>query len=304
MPERDPNPMAGPLDERLPEGLRPTPPCPPLRLLLAHKEGVLPEDAAKEIQAHLESCALCRGLLADLEHLDPPGLTQRERESMRSALPIPLSSAGKGWRWYVVSGAIAATLLICAALTLHVWRTADSVPQTVPQTAQTHVPAPQQTQPPEPPASPAPSPAPPEVEVAKLDPPLNTAPGLVLRGAGPTGQPDASQLAPAFDAYSKNDYALAADRFNLLAKQFPRAEVPVLYLGVTQLLMHNDQAAFVSLTRAEKLATTSQRHVAEWYRAVAAVRTCNPEASDLIDTVCRDKDSPYAKQACALKEKR
>lgn len=299
MREHDLNPTPGPLDEQLPEGLRPAPACPPLRLLLAHREGVLPEDAAKEVEAHLVCCSLCRGLLADLEHLDPPGLTQRERESMRSRLPIPASSTGKGWRWYVVSGAVAATLLVCAALTLHVWRAADSVPQT----AQTHVPAPQQAPPPDRPSSPAPTSARVDVEVAKLDPPLSAAPGLVLRGAGPIGQPDASQLAPAFDAYGRNDYTLAADRFNLLAKQFPRAEVPVLYLGVTQLLMHNDQAAFVSLTRAEKLATTSQRHIAEWYRAVAAARTGNPEASDLLDTVCRDKDSSYAKQACALKEK-
>lgn len=296
----NPDPMLDPLDptkERLPEGLRPMPPCPPLRLLLAHQEGVLPEEGAKEIEAHLADCGLCRGLLSDLGALEPRGLTNRERESIRRKLPIPMASAGKNWRWYATSGAVAATLLVCAILALHTWR---SVPGIAPQAAQTPV---QPTQPLEqskPQA--APSPAPPKIEVAKLDPPLSTAPGLVLRGAGPIGQPDASQLAPAFDAYEKNNYPLAAERFDLLAKQFPRAEDPVLYLGVTQLLMHDDQAALVSLTRAEQLATARQQDVAKWYRAVAAVRTHDPQAAELLRELCRRVSSAYTKQACDLEQ--
>lgn len=288
----NPDPMLdplNPLEEQLPEGLRFTPRCPPLRLLLAHQEGVLPEDGAKEIEAHLASCGLCRGLLSDLGALEPHGLTNREREAIRGKLPIPMASSGKNWRWYAVSGAVAATLLVCAILALHTWRSVLGA-------------APQITQAPAQPsqATVASTPAPPEIAVAKLNPPLNTAPGLVLRGAGPIDQPDASQLAPAFDAYAKGDYPLAAERFNLLAKQFPRAEDPVLYLGVTQLLMHDDPAALVSLTRAEQLATTSQQDVAKWYRAIAAVRVRDPEAPELLRNLCRRDSSTYAKQACEL----
>jgi len=297
----NPDPMVDPLkptEERLPEGLRPIPPCPPLRLLLAHQEGVLPEEGAKEIDAHLASCGLCRGLLSDLSELEPRGLTERERESIRRKLPIPMASSGKNWRWYAVSGAIAATLLVCAILALHTWR---SVPGAAPQVAETPTQPSEQLTPQNAPQA-APRPAPPEIEVAKLDPPLSTAPGLVLRGAGPIDQPDASQLAPAFDAYEKNNYPLAAERFDLLAKQFPRAEDPVLYLGVTQLLMHDDQAALVSLTRAEQLATARQQDVAKWYRAVAAVRTHDPEAAELLRELCRRDSSAYTKQACDLEQ--
>lgn len=292
MPEFDP--IFDASKETLPAGLRPTLPCPPLRLLLAHREGVLAEDAAAEIAGHLERCGLCRCLLADLEHgnLEPPGLSQRERDLMRRKLPIPMAADSKNWRWYAVSGALAAVLLMCAVLALRTWPSREG------QTAQTA-----QVVQPKPPEPAVPSQEQqPQVEIAKLAPPLALAPGLVLRG-GPVGQPNPDQLAPSFSAYEKSDYPLAAERFDLLAKQFPRAEVPVLYLGVTQLLMHDDQAAFTSLTRASQLATSETKDAAAWYLAIAAVRTRNPEAAGLLHDLCRRPKSAYAEQACILEAK-
>lgn len=274
-------------DEKLPEGLRALPPCPPLKLLLAHREDVLPGEGAAEIADHLERCGLCRALLADIEHLQPPGLSERERELMRHKIPVPLASGSRNWRWYAVSAAVAAVLLVCTFAILHS-RTALPV-QTVQVVKPSEPAKPKQDEP--------------EIEVAKLAPPLELAPGLVLRGGGPGDQPSATQLAPAFDAYEKNDYPLAAERFNRLAKQFPRSDVPALYLGVTQLLMRDDQLALTSLTRAATLATGERRDAAAWYEAVAAVRAHSPNASDLLRHLCRSDRSRYARQACALEEK-
>lgn len=201
-----------------------------------------------------------------------------------------MAADSKSWQWYAVSGALAAVLLVCAVLALRTWPSRSTEPAQTAQVAQPEPTVPSQEQQP-------------QVEIAKLAPPLALAPGLVLRGGGPTDRPNPDQLAPAFSAYEKSDYPVAADHFDLLAKQFPRAEVPVLYLGVTQLLMHDDQAALTSLTRASQLATGETKDAAAWYLAIAAVRMRNPEAAGLLHDLCRRPKSAYAEQACVLEAK-
>jgi hypothetical protein len=131
---------------------------------------------------------------------------------------------------------------------------------------------------------------------------LDLSPALVLRGESTTSEPTAQQLAPAFDAYSRNDYALAAQRFSQLAKQFPRSGTPFLYLGVTQLLTNDNADALFNLTRAEQFVSPAQKEDASWYRAIAARRTNAPNASELLHTICGRNGSPYAQQACQLEQ--
>ncbi|MEO6982954.1 MAG: hypothetical protein ABI072_07540 [Edaphobacter sp.] len=295
MPDFDPkfdsqhDPLNETQEEMLPKGLRPSPPCPPLELLLAHRGDVLPPEAAPEVSRHLEHCGLCRTLLADLDQLPQPGLTQHERDRIYSKLPIP-HPAFYGKRWWFAGIAVAAAVLLVGVF--FALRPISVQPA---QNAQT-------TQPNLPKATP-PRQEKPLVEVAKLAPPIELAPELVLRGGAPSDQPDASQLAPAFEAYGSNDYPTAAGRFRLLAKRYPRADVPLLYLGVTQLLMQDNQSALTSLTRADSLATNARKDAASWYHAVAALQTHSPEAATLLHDLCRRKQSQYAKQACALEEK-
>ncbi|HEY6412993.1 MAG TPA: hypothetical protein VIX42_04870 [Edaphobacter sp.] len=149
-------------------------------------------------------------------------------------------------------------------------------------------PAPQQTQ----------------LEIAKLDPPLQLAPSLVLRGTVPSDQLNATQLAPAFAAYTQSDYPLAAQRFSQLTKQFPRADIPFLYLGITQLLQNDSAAALPDLARAEYLAQGSHKDSAAWYHALAVAKPAHPEAPALLRTLCQSKESPYAYQACQLEKAR
>jgi hypothetical protein len=285
------------LEQEVLKSMRPVRPCPPLAMLFAYGEGVLPDDAAADIGQHLEDCGLCRTLITEKEHLTPPGLSELECRLMRNKLPEPPAPSNKTWRWYAASVAVAAALLLAIFIPRH----ASVQPASIAQSAQ---PGPVQ-----PPLSkpevqkPVEQPVEQKIEIAKLVPPLELAPELVLRGAIPVDQPTPADLAPAFDAYSRSDYSVAADRFRLLAKRFPMADVPLLYLGVTQLMTDDNRDALVSLSRADMLARGEQKDAASWYHAVAAVETHSSDAPKLLDDLCRRNHSQYAHQACALKSR-
>jgi hypothetical protein len=212
---------------------------------------------------------------------------------MRSTLTASATStpppSGR-WRWYAGAAAVAAFLLVSAFFTLR--RTPVAPAPTA------------QAIPTAPPQAPSAKPEQPRLQVAKLNPPLELASELVLRGSAPSDRPTASELLPAFQAYGANQYPLAAERFNILAKRYPRADVPLLYLGVSQLMMHDDPAALASLARADQFATKTRKDAASWYHAVAAVQTQSPQASALLRDLCHRNKSHYAQQACALEETR
>jgi hypothetical protein len=280
--------------DTLPTGVHASQACPPLALLRAWKEDVLTADLARDVASHAENCTLCSTLISDLEHLPQPGITAAERARIRQKLPLiaPTARTG-GWRWYTVAGAAAALIIAGVLLTIsqteHPRQAHIDVP-TVSEPAQTQAVAPQ-------PAAPSAEP-----QLAKLEPPVDLSPALVLRGEVTTSEPTAQQLAPAFDAYSRNDYQLAAQRFSQLAKQFPRSGTPFLYLGVTQLLTNDNANALFNLTRAEQFISPGQKDVASWYRAIAARRTNAPNASQLLHAICSRNGSPYAQQACQLEQ--
>jgi hypothetical protein len=93
-----------------------------------------------------------------------------------------------------------------------------------------------------------------------------------------------------------------AQRSSQLAKQFPRSGTPFLYLGITQLLMNDNTNAFFNLTRAEQFVSSVKKDTASWYRAIAAMRANDPNARQLLHTICRRNGSPYAQQACQIEQ--
>jgi hypothetical protein len=225
-------------------------------------------------------------LLTDLEDLPQPSLTSLERDRILSKLPI-FVPAKIGWSWYAVSAA-AVALVIAGFFFL---RQPASVPP-FREVAQSQ------------PATSASKPAAPLIQIAKLEPPLDLSPALVLRGEASATQPTAQQLEPAFTAYTQGDYPAAEQHFRILAQQFPRSETPFLYLGVTQLLQNDSTDALPNLSRAEALARQNngpQRNDAAWYHALAAIDQHAPDASTLLENVCFRKSSPYSQQACQLK---
>lgn len=281
--------------DTLPPGVLASPACPPLAMLRAWREEVLPEDLARDVSAHIESCTLCRTLLADLHHLPQPGITSAERDRIRHKLPLVASPPrNAGWRWYAVASAAAALVIASVLLVVHQTKhpTAAHVTGPFPPPAAQAQAA---TQPDKPTASA-------DVQVAKLDPPLDASPALVLRGEPTSSEPTTQQLAPAFDAYTRSDYPLATERFSQLAKQFPRSGTPFLYLGVTQLLTNDNANALFNLTRAEQFVTPAQKDAASWYRAIAALRTGAANATQLLHSLCGRDASTYSQQACRLEQ--
>jgi hypothetical protein len=280
--------------DTLPEGVHAARACPPLSLLRAWKEEVLPDDLARDVASHAEACALCRTLLADLEQIPQPGITSAARDRIRRKLPVIAPPArATGWRWYAVASAAAALVIAGVLLVVRETRHRDVVHVT---------PLGVSTPAPEHPATVQQPTSPTNLQVAKLEPPVDLSPALVLRGDSSASEPTAQQLAPAFDAYTRSDYPLATQRFSQLAKQFPRSGTPFLYLGVTQLLTNDNANALFNLTRAEQFVSPAQKDTASWYRAIAALRTSAPNARELLHTVCSRNGSVYAQQACQIEQ--
>jgi len=280
--------------ELLPPDVRTSNDCPPLALLRAWQVEALPEELVHDIAAHVSTCRICSGLLADLEQLPEPTITAAERERIRRKLPliVPAEQRRPSWKWYSAAAAVAAVAISAVFLTVRETRRSTETARQVETTPLA----------PTAPSAPKPvSPAAPQVQVARLDPPLSLAPDMVLRGETTPAQPTAAQLQPAFSAYKAGDYAQAIASFSQLAKQYPRSGTPFLYLGVSQLLTNDNKNALFNLTRAEKFSDTSQRDAASWYLLAASVRTQAPEAAQQAHDLCARGDrSRYSSQACEL----
>lgn len=255
--------------------------CPPLDLLRAHGQSVLPEKAEAEVGHHLAQCPVCQMLLSDLSSLDEQNLTHPARNRIRTNIPVPRQeSTANRFRWYIISAVAASLILVAFWLSsgrLHRVSTTQSAASPAPST-QTMA----------------------DLQIAKLAPPQEAEAGLVFRGAVSDSEPDATELAPAFDVYNKGDYPLAAIHFRQLASRFPKSDVPVLYLGVSQLLAGDNSSALESLTKADALAKPSHKDAASWYHAAAAVRAQSADAGALLQSVCSRRGSPYSQQACSL----
>jgi len=267
--------------------LHPKSACPPLPLLLAAQEGVLPVEPQEQVSQHLQSCALCSMLLSDLAELPETQFTVDQQERLRPNLSTPTtvvpiqSRRSPSWQPFA---AIAAVLVLAVSGIL-TYRAANSK-QPGPSIA----------------VAPAPKPAPTiEVALAKLPAPSDIAPGLVLRGgASSSGGPTFAELLPAFDAYNHDHYDVAARRFTQLTQHYPQSDLPSLYLGISQLFLGQNQNAVATLSHTAQIATPAHRDDVSWYSAIAATRTRNADATALFQQLCQDTHSAYSQQACQV----
>lgn len=287
-------------NESLPPNVYSSPTCPPLALLRAWQQQVLPIDLASDVALHVESCTLCPTLLHDLEHLAPFTISSTERTRIRRKLPLPTPPGRLAeWRWYAIAAAVIALVIAGAFLAVHETEHPEEA-HTIPllfftQPVQPHTGEPSG-------ATPLTSPNNSSL-IAKLAPPENlTSSAVKHRDQTDALEPSPQQLGPAFDAYIHSNYSLAIQRFSQLAKQFPRSGTPFLYLGVTQLLMNENTDALFNLTRAEQFVSPDQKDTATWYRAIAARRANAANASQLLHSICERKESSYAQQACQLEK--
>ena len=220
---------------------QPPQPCPPLNLLLAHQEGTLPPELAQRIQHHLDRCPLCSVLLADLATLPEAPFTPGQEQRIGARLPsidpgVSTANGSKAARprgHLRLYGAIAAGVLVCVMVGTQMYlhrqpsSTAKNAPPAIPSAPPSTVAAL-------------------EIPLAPLAPPGNDATAPLTRG-GHSAEPSVNELLPAFDAYNAADYATAAKRFTALKKDYPHSEIVLLYLGVSQLFLHQDADAAVTL---------------------------------------------------------
>ncbi len=255
--------------------------CPSVELLMACGQEVLPPEAELAVQRHMAQCRLCSQLVSDLGTLPQEELSPAQSERIAARLPMQPRAAGKSWQLY--AGAVAAAAIVAVALTVvHARRVAQVAVAPVVATA-------------------------PHTEVAMLEPELKplAAPGLeasalLTRGAAVTAEPSTEVLLPAFMAYNRGNYALAAERLAKLQGVYPRSRIIPLYLGVSELFLHRDAKARANLSLAERTAAPGSRDAAEWYAAIAAERVRAPETHALYAALCAKTASKYSAESCRV----
>jgi TolA-binding protein len=255
--------------------------CPSVALLLACGQQVLPPEVEREVQGHIEKCRLCSQLLLDLGSLPQEELSPLQTQCIAAKLPMQERKAASQWRLY--AGAIAAAAIVAAGV-------AGLRMQHQTQTA----------------ATPVLVTAPPR-ETAALEPQMTplAAPGmgemaLLTRGKQDSAEPPIELLMPAFTAYNRADYALAAQRFTKLQESYPQSEIIPLYLGVSELWLHRDAEARASLSKALRLAPKATADAPMWYAAIAAQRTGAPEARSFYAALCANTSSRYSADSCRI----
>jgi tetratricopeptide (TPR) repeat protein len=127
-----------------------------------------------------------------------------------------------------------------------------------------------------------------EVNVQKLAPPADGAAG---------------GSAEAFAAYNAGDYAKAIAAFGRAEKSNPESVVPVLYMGVSQLLVNDDTDAFATLQDASQFEDDRYQNDADWYLAIAALRTHSAEAQPVFHHICLKRGAAHAAEACAIEKR-
>jgi hypothetical protein len=254
--------------------------CPPLQLLLAAEEKVLPDGLQQTVASHRDACPLCDLLLKDYATLEPQRLSLDLEQHVATEV---LASIPRKSRWIPISlWGVAAALLILAATTL---RFHSAVPPT-PQEPTTLI---------------AQQSAMAEIPFLKLPPPDDLSPDLVTRGTGQTGEAPVNLLFPAFESYGADDYMAAEERFEGIANQFPKSFLSLLYLAISQLALHRNREALVTLQKAAPLAPADRMDEVRWYEATAQQRLGDGAlAAGLLQIVCRNHASRFATQSCQL----
>jgi len=267
--------------------------CPRLDMMLALQAGVLPEESAQKVSAHVAKCSFCQILLKDMADESLLGATLEEENRLRGrvlAATKPQTKTAKAtgglfsiWFWRAVPlGALAA-----AAIALFVWvRLHQSPSPTVTPVAV---------------VKPMPKP---DVSMLlqweKLPIKLQAQSILVFRGSPRNAQEKyASELTVAMTYYRDDKFTEARERLQGVVRDFPKGVEGQLYLGISELKLEQNSDAIAPLQAAQKLGPEQYRDDATWYLALAYLRTGDLQSGRTeLQKLCRGK-STYSDRACA-----
>jgi tetratricopeptide (TPR) repeat protein len=252
------------------------PSCPTVEMIQAADAEVLPDDECRAVADHVDGCAVCGPLAAALREWDGPELEDdaHARIARRSGVlssNAPTTAVRGPLRWLLPIAAVAVLALGLPAL---LRERAEGPRPSGPPSSESQRPY--------------------VLPLEKLAPRMPAS--LALRG----DDSFAAQLEEALRPYEEGDLETAAARLALLARRYPDAASPRLYLGVAALLRGRADEAERSLEEARVLARESWTPDVLWYLAIARERTGHAaEARAALDTLCAGA-SAYRERACEV----
>jgi TolA-binding protein len=267
--------------------------CPKPELLLASQAGVLEGEAARNVVAHLEKCGFCRILLRDLTDAELTAARPEEERRVRERVLKATRASAKAEKegggllaaWFSKGLPVAALAVVALAVVVWVRLHQPAAPVATPATVAVQ------------PAQPA---APSVLQWEKLPIKLQASSVLLWRGKPPTAQKKyATELTAALAYYRDDKYAEAAQQLAKVVQAFPDGVEALLYLGISQLSLQQNEQAIPSLVRAQQLGSQASRDDATWYLALAYKRTGDPlHAAAELQKLCSRK-GVYQQRACA-----
>jgi TolA-binding protein len=198
--------------------------CPHPDLVLAAREGVLPEGTGAGILAHLAECPLCQALARDLADPELSAPTIKEEKRILRRVRRGTGERPKWpWLWFAAPAAAVAALGLVFLL---------------PREPRAATPAPL-------------------TKAALEKPPVNLplASALVWRGAGDEPQRLLQELGEALEPYRAGQYEESVQRLAAFTARYPKSPEAYFYLGVSLLFLDRKAEAAVALARAQELAT-------------------------------------------------
>ena len=262
---------------------------PPFELLRAADAHALPEPLQEGMTDHLARSAWSRALVAGADDVEVALEPDAERGLLarikREGCAAP--QAARWWSRAWLPALAAAAMLVVAVVVFRQGELARPLEQ------------PTST---------------PETEVASITPPSEftlpldkpdvklTASALVLRSAG-RNVTFVDEIAPAIDAYRRNDYAEADKQFAALAARYPQSVEIAFYRAIARLFLNDAAGAIQSLQAARRVDDDTFAPDIAWYLAVAHEQTGErTRARAELDALCKGR-STYASKACDATQK-
>lgn len=257
--------------------------CPDPDLLLERHSELLEPDVRDALREHVQTCAACARLSADLDAMNLSSPDQAVEAAVLARVRRRASSS-PFWRLPLA----AAVVLGCGAA-LAWWMRVPSgptptAPAAIPSatTATASTPVAMWT-----------------IEALPVRVPISS---VGVSRSGAAGADASAALMDALASYQAGRYAEAIPALQAVASAHPESGDAALYLGVACLLADRARDSLAPLERASALVDAARRPEVDWYRATAEQRVGQLTAArERLRTLC-GAAGEYQQRACAAEQ--